>query len=111
MLGKNMKKEIKLSKKKLSGLLVAMIMIFSTLVSVSACNCGTKNNNYPDSDNKNNSIEMLCSRPGDFDGDGDIDTADLLYLLGHWGTPYGDVDGDGDTDTADLLYLLGHWGP
>lgn len=52
-----------------------------------------------------------CSCPGDFDADGDIDTADLLYLLGAWGTPNGDVDGDGDTDTADLLYLLGHWGP
>jgi len=48
--------------------------------------------------------------PWDFDGDGDVDTADLLYLLGAWGTPYGDVDGDGDTDTADLLALLAHWG-
>ncbi|MDY7108451.1 MAG: hypothetical protein SYC29_07415 [Planctomycetota bacterium] len=48
--------------------------------------------------------------PGDFDGDGDVDTVDLLYLLGCWGTPCGDVDGDGDTDTADLLLLLGNWG-
>ena len=48
--------------------------------------------------------------PWDFDGDGDVDTADLLHLLGAWGTPDGDVDGDGDTDTADLLDLLGHWG-
>jgi hypothetical protein len=48
--------------------------------------------------------------PADFDGDGDVDTADLLFLLGAWGTPDGDVDGDGDTDTADLLELLGHWG-
>jgi hypothetical protein len=48
---------------------------------------------------------------GDFDHDGDVDTADLLYLLGAWGTPAGDVDGDGDTDTADLLALLGAWGP
>ncbi|MDY7040524.1 MAG: saccharopine dehydrogenase NADP-binding domain-containing protein [Chloroflexota bacterium] len=50
------------------------------------------------------------SCPGDFDGDGDVDTADLLFLLGAWGTPDGDVDGDGDTDTADLLALLGAWG-
>ena len=50
----------------------------------------------------------LC--PADFDGDGDVDTADLLHLLGAWGTPDGDVDGDGDTDTADLLALLGDWG-
>jgi hypothetical protein len=48
--------------------------------------------------------------PADFDGDGDVDTADLLYLLAAWGTPDGDVDGDNDTDTADLLALLAAWG-
>jgi hypothetical protein len=48
--------------------------------------------------------------PADFDGDGDVDTADLLYLLAAWGTPDGDIDGDGDTDTADLLALLAAWG-
>ena len=48
--------------------------------------------------------------PADFDGDGDVDAADLLHLLGAWGTPDGDVDGDGDTDTADLLALLAAWG-
>jgi len=48
--------------------------------------------------------------PADFDGDGDVDTADLLHLLGAWGTPGGDVDFDGDTDTADLLALLAAWG-
>jgi hypothetical protein len=50
------------------------------------------------------------SCPADFDGDGDVDTADLLFLLGAWGTPEGDVDGDEDTDTADLLALLAAWG-
>jgi hypothetical protein len=49
--------------------------------------------------------------PADFDNDGDVDTADLLYLLAAWGTPDGDVDNDGDTDTADLLALLADWGP
>jgi hypothetical protein len=50
--------------------------------------------------------------PGDFDGDGDVDTADLLILLAAWGTtgPDGDVDGDGDVDTEDLLALLAAWG-
>jgi hypothetical protein len=48
--------------------------------------------------------------PWDFDGDGDVDTSDLLFLLGAWGTPDGDTDGDGDTDTTDLLGLLAHWG-
>jgi WD40 repeat protein len=53
-------------------------------------------------------VDETC--PADFDGDGDVDTADLLFLLGAWGTPDGDVDGDGDTDTADLLALLAAWG-
>ena len=48
--------------------------------------------------------------PADFDGDGDVDTADLLFLLEHWGTGGGDVDDDGDTDAADLLALLSAWG-
>ena len=51
--------------------------------------------------------------PGDLDGDGDVDTADLLALLADWGCSgdcIGDVDGDGDTDTADLLMLLANWG-
>jgi parallel beta-helix repeat protein/predicted outer membrane repeat protein len=48
--------------------------------------------------------------PADFDDDGDVDTADLLFLLSAWGTGDGDVDGDGDTDTADLLALLSAWG-
>jgi len=52
--------------------------------------------------------ELPC--PTDFDGDGEVDTADLLHLLAGWGTPDGDVDGDDDTDTADLLALLGAWG-
>ena len=55
-------------------------------------------------------VFSASSCPADFDGDGDVDTADLLFLLGAWGTPDGDVDGDGDTDTADLLALLAAWG-
>ncbi|MDY7109658.1 MAG: right-handed parallel beta-helix repeat-containing protein [Planctomycetota bacterium] len=49
--------------------------------------------------------------PADFDHDDDVDAADLLHLLGAWGTAGGDTDYDGDTDTADLLELLGNWGP
>jgi hypothetical protein len=51
---------------------------------------------------------VIC--PGDLDGDWDVDTGDLLQLLGCWGTDCGDVDFDGDTDSADLLALLGAWG-
>jgi hypothetical protein len=53
-------------------------------------------------------VEESC--PADFDEDGDVDTADLLFLLAAWGTADGDVDGDNDTDTADLLALLAAWG-
>ncbi len=48
--------------------------------------------------------------PGDFDGDGDVDAADLATLLGAWGGPDGDLDGDNDTDAADLAILLSNWG-
>jgi hypothetical protein len=52
-------------------------------------------------------------RPADINGDGVVNTADLLLLLADWGctgTCEGDVDGDGDTDTNDLLLLLADWG-
>jgi len=65
-----------------------------------------------DADQNQNGIPDECECPADFDGDDDVDTADLLILLGAWGTagPHGDVDFDGDVDTADLLLLLGAWG-
>ena len=52
--------------------------------------------------------------PGDIDGDGDVDTADLLALLAAWGPcpdcPE-DINGDGVVNTTDLLTLLANWGP
>ena len=52
--------------------------------------------------------------PGDLDGDGDTDQADLGILLADWGCTGGDcpgdLDGDGDTDQADLGILLADWG-
>jgi uncharacterized membrane protein len=61
-------------------------------------------------DDDGNGVPDECECTGDLDGDWDVDTGDLLLLLGAWGTPDGDVDGDGDTDTADLLALLAAWG-
>ena len=51
--------------------------------------------------------------PADFNGDGLIDTIDLLQLLGAWGTCKAcdeDLNADGIVDTIDLLDLLGNWG-
>ncbi len=56
--------------------------------------------------------------PGDVDGDGDVDQADLGALLGAYGSqtgdpnwnPDADFDGDGDVDQADLGTLLGAYG-
>ena len=55
---------------------------------------------------------IVC--PWDLDGDGNVSTADLLLLLGAWGTDPGgppDFDGDGNVGTTDLLILIGNWGP
>jgi hypothetical protein len=52
--------------------------------------------------------------PGDLNGDGCVDQADLGILLADWDCTGsncpGDCDADGDTDQADLGILLAHWG-
>ncbi|MBI5864184.1 MAG: hypothetical protein HZB38_06730 [Planctomycetes bacterium] len=52
--------------------------------------------------------------PGDLDGDGDVDLADLAILLSDFGctTPpcAGDINGDGVTDLGDLTILLANFG-
>lgn len=57
---------------------------------------------------------VLGMRPGDVDGDGAVNTADLLLLLADWGCADaycpGDLNEDGTTNTADLLTLLADWG-
>lgn len=50
---------------------------------------------------------------GDFNGDGQIDTTDLLSILGGFGctgTCVHDLFGDGDVNTTDLLQFLGLFG-
>ena len=49
--------------------------------------------------------------PGDFDGNGIRDLADLAVLLAAFGgSAAGDMDGDGDTDLQDLATLLALFG-
>jgi len=47
--------------------------------------------------------------PGDFDGNGLVNGADLATLLNAWGTAGGDLNSDGNTDGADLAVLLNNW--
>ena len=56
-------------------------------------------------------MSELSDLPGDLDGDGDVDQADLGILLACYGdSDCGDLDGDGDTDQADLGILLANYG-
>lgn len=51
---------------------------------------------------------------GDLNGDGVVNTSDLLILLSAWGPCEGDcpadLDGDGAVTVSDLLILLANWG-
>lgn len=47
---------------------------------------------------------------GDFNGSGNVDSADLAELLASWGSPAGDLNGDNTTDAADLAIFLAAWG-
>lgn len=50
--------------------------------------------------------------PADLDGNGTVNTNDLLILFAQWGTAgSADFDGSGNVDTADLLILFANWGP
>ncbi|HMN95055.1 MAG TPA: hypothetical protein PKC43_00040 [Phycisphaerales bacterium] len=55
----------------------------------------------------------LSGCPGDLDGDGVVNGADLGVLLGAFGSAGGcaDLDGSGVVNGADLGILLGSWGP
>jgi len=45
-------------------------------------------------------------KPGDLDGDGDVDADDVDLLRASFGQPDQDLDGDGDTDPDDLVFLV-----
>jgi len=65
-----------------------------------------------------NDIPDECEAIGDLNGDGRINVADLLLLLGAWGPCpdpcpppcSGDLDGDCRVGVMDLLGLLMNWG-
>jgi hypothetical protein len=63
----------------------------------------------------NTAIEKSPALPGDLNGDGLVDGADLALLLGAWGPCpakdecSADIDGDGMVGGADLAVLLGGW--
>ena len=48
--------------------------------------------------------------PGDLNGDGLRDGADLGLMIAAWGTSGGDLDGNGDTDGGDLGILIAAFG-
>lgn len=50
---------------------------------------------------------------GDFNGDGEVNSADLGFLVACWGETNHDADlnDDGVVDSSDLGIMLGNWGP
>ncbi len=47
--------------------------------------------------------------PGDWDGDGDTDSDDVVLFFGAWDNGEGDVDGDEDSDSDDIVAFFGSW--
>jgi len=65
------------------------------------------------SDEADLTLTIAESNPGDINGDGVVNTEDLLLLLAAWGDCPGcpeDINGDGVVNTTDLLILLANWG-
>jgi len=59
-------------------------------------------------------LGQACTRPGDLNGDGAVNGADIGIMLNGWGAcgnpcP-GDLDGNGSVNGADLGILLAAWG-
>ncbi len=63
-------------------------------------------------------ITASPSTPGDLNGDGHVDVADLLIFTDGWATcsgesrydPVSDLTEDAKIDVSDLLALANHWG-
>ena len=58
-------------------------------------------------------VNTCC--PGDLNGDGQVDGADISAVLSFWGPnpvfPAADINGDGVVNGADLAAVLSSWGP
>ena len=48
---------------------------------------------------------------GDLNNDGEVDAADLGFLIGSWNTGGADLNRDGTTHSADIALLVGLGGP
>ena len=59
----------------------------------------------------NVTIEVGSSCAGDFDGDGEVNTLDVLAFLNAWsaGDSSADINGDGTVNTQDVLAFLNLW--
>ena len=57
-------------------------------------------------------LVAVAQCPGDLDGNGSIENADLGAFLALWGAQGGaaDLDGNGSVDGRDLSQLLASWG-
>jgi hypothetical protein len=82
------------------------------IASIGQGKAGYVDHNFSTIDHVNVVDLVLDRRPGDTDGDGDVDISDLLTLLAGWGQMEhpGDVNFDGIVNISDLLLLLANWG-
>ena len=58
-------------------------------------------------------IDLDFNCVADTTGDGTVNVADILQLIGAWGPCAGcneDINNDGSVDVADLLDLIAAWG-
>lgn len=56
-------------------------------------------------------VQVVDDCPADFNGDGSVNTLDVLAFLNAWGSgdPRGDFNGDGSINTIDVLAFLNAW--
>jgi len=67
---------------------------------------------YDDADNQAIVLRPIEASSGDVNGDGVVNTDDILLIIGSWGPCTecsGDIDGDGLVGTNDLLIVLAQW--